>query len=145
MTAVFLISSLRIKILGFLPSRRTVKIFRHGFLYFIFNFNFFPYLKFIFLSTRRRRKYWEFFLAVSLMLTILASLNLSLILAKLNKIVTVVIIILIVIFTIPSWVNFVSFYLQAIIFLRFTVFLRPKLSLRLFKKHSPKRQYVIIN
>ena len=114
MTAVFLIVQFGVKILGFLPLRRTVKILGTDFSVLLYSILISSLILSLFFYQRvGGGNIWEFFLAVSLMLTILASLNLSLILAKLNKIVTVVIIILIVIFTIPSWVNFVSFYLQA--------------------------------
>jgi len=56
---------------------------------------------------------WQFLLPVSLVLTILASLNLSVMLSKLNKAAIIMIFVLIIIFMFPSYINFMTYYFKA--------------------------------
>jgi len=113
MTLVYLVAQFGVKMLGFVPLKRTLKILGTDFfvlLYSIFLLSLF--VSMFFYQKVGGGNIWQFLLPVSLTLTILASLNLSVILEKLNKILAAMIIVAIVIFAIPSWINFTAYYFR---------------------------------
>jgi hypothetical protein len=146
MTAVFLLVQFGVKILGFIPLKRAIRILGTDFCVLLYSILISSLILSLFFYQRvGGGTIWEFLLATSLMLTIFASLNLSLILAKINKIVTVTIIILIVAFTIPSWVNFVNYYLQADYFSSFHGISAAELkSYAYLKDNSPKNSTLLL-
>jgi len=114
MTTLYLLVQFGVKLIGFFPLKRTSKILGTEFFVLLYSILFSSLVLGLFFYQRiGGGNIWQFFLATSLTLTIFASLNLSILLSKLNKIATISIIILIVIFTIPSWINFVNYYFHA--------------------------------
>lgn len=109
MTVIYLFVQFGVKLLGFYPLKRTIKILKTDLFILLYSILFSSLILGLFFYQRvGGGNIWQFFLATSLMLTILASLNLSILLSKLNKIIVTIIIVPIIIFTIPSWINFVS-------------------------------------
>lgn len=114
MTAIYLCVVFGLKILAVIPFKKTIKVLGQ---------NYFLFLYFILLSSLVLGLFfyqrvgganiWEFFMASSLILSILFSLSLSVLLAKFNKVVAVLVVIIIIVFTIPRWIYSVNYYLQA--------------------------------
>lgn len=110
-TGIYLVVQFGFKVLGFIPLRRTIKIIGLDFFVLLYSILFFSlFVSMFFYQKVGGGNIWQFLLPVSLMLCILASLNLSLIFSKLNKFIVGILITFIIIFTIPSWVNFTSFF-----------------------------------
>jgi hypothetical protein len=114
MTAIYLFAQFGIKLLGFIPLKKTLKILGTDFSVLLHSI-LIPSLmvSMFFYQKVGGGNIWQFLLPVSVVLTIIASLNLSIILANFNKITKITIIVLIIVFTIPTWINFVTYFFHA--------------------------------
>jgi len=114
MTGIYLLVNFGAKLIGFFPLKRTIKILGADFTILLYSILLPALIMSMFLYQKvGGGNIWQFLLPVSLILTIVASLNLSILLSKLNKIPIILIFILIIIFMFPSWANFMSYYFKA--------------------------------
>jgi len=109
MAVIYLFAQFGVKLLGFIPLKRTLRILGTDFFVLLYSI-LIPSLavSMFFYQKVGGGNIWQFLFPVSLILTILTSLNLSVIILKLNKIIIALLITLMFIFIIPSWINFVG-------------------------------------
>lgn len=111
MTIVYLPVQFGVKLFGAVPLKRTIKFLGLDFFIFLYSTLIFSLILGLFFYQRvGGANVWEFFLASSLLLAIIASLNISLYLPRKRKIISLVLIILIVLVTSVRWINSVNFY-----------------------------------
>ena len=114
MTGIYLLVNFGVKLIGFLPLKKTLKILGTDFSVLLYSILLPAFIMSMFLYQKvGGGNIWQFLLPVSLILTILASLNLSVMLSKLNKAVIIMIFVLIIIFMFPSYINFMTYYFKA--------------------------------
>jgi hypothetical protein len=113
MALFYLFAQFGIRLLGFIQLKKTIRILETDFFVLLYSILISSIILGMFFYQKvGGGNIWQFFLPASLMLTIFASLNLTVIFSRLNKIVGKLLIILIIIFTIPAWISFVGNYFK---------------------------------
>lgn len=114
MIAVYLFMQFGVKLIGLLPLKKVTKAIGSEYFMFLYSILLSSLVLGLFFYQRvGGANIWEFFMTSSLILSILVSLNLSVLLAKFNKVVAILVVFIVIAFTIPRWIYSVNYYLQA--------------------------------
>jgi hypothetical protein len=144
-TIVYLIAQFGIKTLGFIPFKRSIKILGFDFLILLYSILIPSTLISLFFYQKvGGGNIYQFLYPVSIVLTIVSSINLTMIVSKLNKYIFGLIIILIIGFTIPSWIYFTSYFVKHDYFSSFHGISSAELNLYDFLKNSSPQNSMIL-
>jgi hypothetical protein len=144
MSVIYFIVQFGIKLFGFFPLRKTIKTLGFDFSVFLYSvFLSSLILGLFFYQKIGGANIWEFFLPISVILSIMISLNLALYLPK-NKFIKRILILLIVVIVIPRWFYSLGVYFKLDYFSGFHGIYNSELeSYSYFRNNTPENSLVL--